>query len=414
MTLRTQELHLNVHCTRARSAKLMNRTYGMVTALAGLALIVTGCFSPDSCAAHATDRPLCCGDDWRVEAQLAVIDHLSIKEFGITSVPDIAVLAENPVGAFIVPMREVQLTDECLGSDHDTKHAGSRRIISVRGSGLMMASLDERTPVRRSFSPLVRSRLEGSMYNPETTVDSGEHPLVYGLNVANRPSALSPSAAWTNSPLGLPIIPKPGEQWVLGATYIRDLLLPGGDLGLLREIAVPDPDGVDASETDFSPAFLLAQMESVIGTLIDKAIDRGWITGSATMIAPSGSPENEADGAVASVYIDIEIVAELERPCEGISTLHSDDTETSALLLRPLLGLSIDRAVVRVTVEGTGKVRSGRCEGASQLYEGNYSTGISIDCEIELTPLGYSVPGRLHCFLSGQRSVVATRKVEAD
>jgi hypothetical protein len=171
-------------------------------------------------------------------------------------------------------------------------------------------------------------------------------------------------------------------------------------------VAFWEGKGEDIPTSYLTHAYTLAQLESVVGTLIDGAIEKGIALGVAQIVG------REFDGIVDSTdsgidaKLDVVILANL-------SDIGGELEEP--ILFEPFFGLEIETATVSMRVNGLGRVNYDHSEIAHPHeldvvhYSGLYDLTVSFHANVVLYPLGYPCPGTLECDLKGQLLTIANR-----
>jgi hypothetical protein len=163
-----------------------------------------------------------------------------------------------------------------------------------------------------------------------------------------------------------------------------------------------------------SPAFLsntfeIAQLESIIGAMIDEAFATGDLSGDAHLTAGrSGSGVDDATESV-EASLDIVVEASLSEPCSTpVGTI---------LLLQRFASIDILKAELSIRVRGVGGIIYGpRMRGQGGVpawihYSGDFDIEVDINAETIFAPMGYDVAASFACKLVGGMTCIVSRQV---
>lgn len=166
----------------------------------------------------------------------------------------------------------------------------------------------------------------------------------------------------------------------------RALLLPDGGIPVQRDIATWRQSGTDTPDAYFTDVFILAQLESIVGAVIDHTMLQGSYTAGATGQLVARTPRGSD-------------IVQLRVDACSVATVADLGHRDNWILLRPFVGLVIDSITAQITIKGNGTLE--RSIAGHLDYTGIYECAVIIDATGEALPLGYEMPGKIHLELAG-------------
>lgn len=145
----------------------------------------------------------------------------------------------------------------------------------------------------------------------------------------------------------------------------------------------------------------IAQLESIVGLLVDRALELGAFNGNGVAPIQSGANERSTE-----FELDVSCVADLEHP------FASAWPDAECVFIAPFVGLTLDHAHVEITLRGRGvSVGPFKADGARDV-SGTFESRVSIHAHGQVSPVGCDLPAHITCELDGVFDVSRRRWLE--
>jgi hypothetical protein len=203
-----------------------------------------------------------------------------------------------------------------------------------------------------------------------------------GLTAQTRDVSLDEDALAT-----LPLGPRAnGTPMVPSA---RTLLMPDSRVPLTREIAFWNESSTYTLHPYLTDAFVSAQLEAVLGTIVDLTLAKGDFSKSEVRLDARSS----VDSCIDRFDVDLVCEAQLEHPVRDLSA--------PFLLIAPFTCLEVYSA--RASIAARGRASSSQiAESDFRSHDfGSYDVHVQIDADVEFSPLGYECQSHMQATLDG-------------
>ena len=190
-------------------------------------------------------------------------------------------------------------------------------------------------------------------------------------------------------------------HWELDTTSLRELLTAPETEHFHRDVGAWQGLSAEMPPEYLEERMRIAQLETLVGLLVDRALELGTFTGSG--VAPIADRENDTS---TEFELDVSCVADLDDP------FVSAWPDLKFVLIAPFVGLTLEHAHVEITLRGRG-VTNGRKDAEDALEEsGVFESKVSIHARGQVAPLGYDTPVYITCELDGVFDVSRRRWLE--